>query len=198
MNKVFIFFILAGITVSLFNNTYSQVFSGIAESCTQTAQMIITFGAVWSFWLGIMKIAEKTGIIKKFAQFMMPLFKHLFPAVKKNIKVMECILLNISANLFGLGNAAAPFGLAAMKELKQMNDTSKNNEVMDDTIMFVVLNTTSLQLMPLSVISLRAIYGSNNPAEIIAPTLIATFATTIIGILLVKAVQAWRKIKCRK
>jgi spore maturation protein A len=85
-----------------------------------------------------------------------------------------------------------------MKELKQMDDASLNNDVMDDIIMFVVLNTTSLQLMPLSVISLRAIYGSENPAEIIIPTLIATFATTIIGILLVKAVQAWRKIKCRK
>lgn len=198
MNKVFVFFILAGIIVSLFNNTYSQVFSGIADSCMQTAQMIITFGAVWSFWLGIMKIAEKTGIIKKFAQLMMPLIKHLFPEVKKNIKAMEYIMLNVSANLFGLGNAAAPFGLAAMKELKQMNDVSLNNNVMDDTIMFVVLNTTSLQLMPLSVISLRAIYGSNNPAEIITPTLIATFLTTIIGILLVKTVQAWRRIKCRK
>jgi spore maturation protein A len=93
MNKVFVFFILAGITVSLFNNTYSQVFSGIADSCMQTAQMIITFGAVWSFWLGIMKIAEKTGIIKKFAQLIMPLIKYLFPAVKKNIKQWNIFFL---------------------------------------------------------------------------------------------------------
>jgi len=198
MNKVFIFFILSGITVSIFNNTYDKVLAGIADSCMQTAELLITFGAVWSFWLGIMRIAEKTGIIKKIASLLLPIIKIMFPAVKKNIKAMEYIILNITANLFGLGNAAAPFGLAAMQELKKMNDKSNNNEVMDDMIMFVVLNTTSLQLIPLSVISLRAVYGSQNPAEIIIPTLAATFFTTLIGILLVKATQYWRKLKCRK
>jgi spore maturation protein A len=171
---------------------------GIAESCMQTAELLITFGAVWSFWLGIMKIAEKSGIIKKIAVILTPIIKILFPAAKKNIKAMEYILLNISANLFGLGNAAAPFGLAAMKELKHMSDESANDDIMDDIIMFVVLNTTSLQLIPLSVISLRTIYGSKNPAEIMLPTLIATFFTTLTGILLVKAIQIRRRLKCRR
>ena len=198
MNKVFAFFILMGICVSIFNNTYDEVLAGIAQSCMKTAELLITFGAVWSFWLGIMKIAEKTGLVKKMAAPLMPVIKHLFPTVRKNAKAMEYMLLNISANLFGLGNAAAPFGLEAMKELKQMNDTTQDNDVMDDIIMFVVLNTTSLQLIPLSVISLRAVYGSANPAEIIIPTLAATFITTIIGIVLVKAVQKWRKVRCRK
>jgi spore maturation protein A len=198
MNKVFIFFIVSGIVVSLFNNTYAQVLSGIADSCMQTAELLITFGAVWSFWLGIMKIAEKTGIIRKIAHAVMPLIKILFPVAKKNLKAMEYILLNISANLFGLGNASAPFGIAAMKELNKMQINSKDEKVMDDMIMFVVINTTSLQLIPLSVISLRAVYGSSNPAEIIVPTLLATSVTTLCGIVLVKVVQFWRKIKCPK
>lgn len=198
MNKVFIFFILAGICVSVFNNTYAQVLTGIADSCMQTAELLITFGAVWSFWLGIMKIAEKTGIINKLARLISPIIKILFPTIRKNIKAMEYILLNISANMFGLGNAAAPFGLAAMKEMKQMNDECKNNDVMDDMIMFVVFNTTSFQLIPLSIISLRAVYGSNNPSDIIVPTLIATFFTALTGILLVKAARIVRKIRCRK
>jgi spore maturation protein A len=198
MNKVFIFFIVSGIVVSLFNGTYPQVLSGIAESCMQTAELLITFGAVWSFWLGIMKIAEKTGIIRKIAHAFMPVIRLLFPTVKKNIKAMQYILLNISANLFGLGNAAAPFGMEAMKEMHKMKNGSQDDKVLDDMIMFVVLNTTSLQLIPLSVISLRAVYGSTAPAEIIVPTLFATFITTLSGIVFVKIVRFWRRFKCLK
>jgi spore maturation protein A len=198
MNKVFIFFIISGIVFSLVNGTYPQVLSGIAESCMQTAELLITFGAVWAFWLGIMKIAEKTGIISKIASALMPVIKILFPTVKKNLKAMQYILLNISANLFGLGNAAAPFGIAAMKEMHAMQTGPQDEKVLDDMIMFVVLNTTSLQLIPLSVISLRAVYGSAAPAEIIVPTLLATSITTLSGIVFVKIVQFWRRLKCQK
>ncbi len=190
MNKVFPIFICCGIAYSFFNGTSAQVFAGIVGSCEQTAMLCIRYGAIWSFWLGMMKIAEKTGLIEKFARLLSPVIRFLFP--RTTSKASEYILLNVTANMIGIGNAATPFGLAAMKEMACGPVAS------DDMIMFVVLNTTSLQLIPLGVISLRAAFGSAEPSVVLLPILLATAITTAVGIISVKMIQKREAVKCRK
>jgi spore maturation protein A len=134
------------------------------------------------FWLGMMKIAQDAGLLEKLAKVLRPIAKFLFPGVPENHPAMGYILSNMSANLFGLGNAATPMGLKAMEELQKLNPDKKTATPAMCTLL--ALNTSGLTLIPTTIIGIRMKYESVNPTEIIGPTLLATFIATGVAILL--------------
>lgn len=135
-------------------------------------------------WSGFMKIAEKSGIVKSISKKVTPIVRILFPELPKNNEATGHIAMNMTANILGLGNIATPMGIKAMEKLEIYND--KKERLSNSMMMFIVLNTASIQLIPTSVIALRATYHSSNPAGVVLPIIIASFGSVIVGIILVK------------
>ena len=131
-------------------------------------------------WMGLMKIAELSGLIDIFSKFISPLTNLIFPKIKKNPSAKKAISMNIVANILGLGNAATPLGINAMEKLNQLNPHKKT--ATNEMCMLVVLNTASIQLIPSTLIALRTTFGSDNPSEIILPVWISSVITAIIAI----------------
>ncbi|MBE3596476.1 MAG: spore maturation protein [Hydrogenibacillus sp.] len=161
----------------------SAVFDG-AEQAVQVALMLLAFIA---FWLGILRIAEAAGLLRALARALSPLVRLLFPDIPKGHPAEGYILSNMSANFFGLGNAATPLGIKAMKELQKLND--RPERASRPMITLLALNTASITLVPSTVIGYRAAYGSADPAEIIVPAIIASFAGTIVALFIDRLFQ---------
>ena len=159
----------------------AEVTSSLINGGKDAVNLAITMAGIISFWCGIMKIAENGGIIKGIAKKLMPLMKFLFPNVPKHHKAMEYIATNFAANFLGLGWAATPAGLMAMKELQSINrDKDTASRAM---CMFMIINMSSVQLISVNIIAYRAQYFSQNPSEIILPSVIATCGSTLAGII---------------
>lgn len=166
---------------------FSQMMTSTFDNGKTGAEIAIGLTGVMTFWLGIMKIGEKAGMIERFARFVDPLFSKLFPQVPKNNPAMGSVVMNFSANILGLDNAATPIGLKAMKELQEINpqkDVASNAQ-----IMFLVLNTAGLTLIPTSVMAVRLSMGAANPADIFIPTMIGTFISFLSGMVAVALYQ---------
>ncbi len=172
---------LASILVLLIVNP-SAVLSEMISASTDALTLCIELCAVYAVWLGIIELVDASGLGEKLAKLLRPLIKKIFKV--ENPETQYLIAMNVSANMLGLGNAATPMGIKAMKALD--DGTGKANFAM---IMLIVLNATSIQLLPTTVIGLRSSAGSENPADIIFPTLIVTFITTILGIVLVHTID---------
>lgn len=161
------------------------------NSCFDSAktgfEISLGLTGVLSLWLGLMKIGEKGGVITFFSRLLNPVFSKLFPGIPKNHPAGGSIFMNLSANMLGLDNAATPLGLKAMQELQQIN--SNKDTASDPMIMFLVLNTSGLTLIPISVMVYRAQLGAANPSDVFIPILIATYCSTLAGILMV----AWKQ-----
>lgn len=150
---------------------------------------------VLSFWLGLMKVGEQGGVIAKFSKLINPLFSRIFPSIPAGHPAQGSILMNVSANMLGLDNAATPMGLKAMKELQQLND--KKDTASDAMIMFLVLNTSGLTIIPISIMMYRSQFGAANPSDIFIPILLATACSTLAGLLLCcikQKVNLWDKV----
>jgi Uncharacterized membrane protein, required for spore maturation in B.subtilis. len=157
-------------------------------SMSKTAfEIAIGLTGILAFWLGIMKIGEKAGAVQMLAKLVSPLMKRLFPSVPANHPAMGSMLMNISANMLGLDNAATPLGLKAMKELQEINPNK--DTASDAQILFLVLNASGLTLIPVSIMTYRAKLGAANPADIFLPILFATFFSTVAGILVTSFFQ---------
>ena len=188
-------FVVAFIKLIFFGDTaiFTGVMNGMFDSAKTGAEISIGLIGIMTFWLGIMKIGERAGMISLFAKGVAPFFSKLFPGVPKNHPANGSVIMNFSANMLGLDNAATPVGLKAMKELQELNpvkDTASNAQ-----IMFLVLNTAGLTLIPTSVIALRMANGAANPADIFIPSLIGTFISFISGMI---AVAFFQKINLFK
>jgi spore maturation protein SpmA len=167
----------------IFNEVMQSVFS-----MSKTAfEIAIGLTGILAFWLGIMKIGEKAGAVQMLARLVSPLMKRLFPSVPANHPAMGSMLMNISANMLGLDNAATPLGLKAMKELQDINPNK--DTASDAQILFLVLNASGLTLIPVSIMTYRAKLGAANPADIFLPILFATFFSTVAGILVTSFFQ---------
>ncbi len=142
---------------------------------------------VLSLWLGIMKIGEKGGVVNAIARVLSPIFVRLFPDIPKGHPVTGSIFMNIAANMLGLDNAATPLGLKAMKEMQELN--TKKETATNPMIMFLVLNTSGLTLIPVSIMTYRAQMGAAAPTDIFIPILLATFVATIAGIIITSIYQ---------
>lgn len=182
VNLIWVMMILIGIVYALFNGTLEQVNQGIFESADQAIGLVIQLMSVLIFWLGIMKIAEKAHILKALSSFFRPLIARLFPELPKDHPVIGYILSNITANLFGLGNAATPMGIKAMEEMQALNQLK--DRASRSMITFLALNTSGLTLIPTTVIAIRMKYESIAPTEIVGTTIIATVISTISALLL--------------
>lgn len=162
-------------------NIWSEVVNSTFSSAKTAFEISLGLTGVLSLWLGLMKVGEKGGVVERFAKIVNPLFSRLFPGIPANHPAMGSIFMNISANMLGLDNAATPLGLKAMKEMQTLN--KEKDLASDAMIMFLVLNTSGLTLIPISVMMYRAQFGAANPSDIFLPILIATFFSTVAGII---------------
>ena len=194
LNFIWIFFFATAFIVALikllaFGDT--QIFSQMMQamfSLSKTAfEIALGLTGVLALWLGIMKIGERSGFIQVITRWLSPLFTRLMPEVPENHPAIGAIVMNMSANALGLDNAATPLGIKAMQELQKLNrfkDTASNAQ-----ILFLVLNTSAVTLFPVTIFTYRAQMGAANPTDVFIPILIATYASTLIGLLTVAAVQ---------
>ena len=157
---------------------------GIIKYAKTAVELAIGLIGIMALWLGIMKIAEQSGLVAQLAGLLKPLTTRLFPDVPPDHPAMGAMIMNIAANMLGLANAATPLGLKAMEELNKLN--KKLGTATDAMCTFLVINTSSVQLIPATVIAIRAASGSTNPTEILGPVSVATTVNTIIGVATVK------------
>lgn len=184
INWIWMGMILIGIVVAAFNGTMSEVNEAAFEGAKTGVTICFGLISILVFWLGMMKIAEVSGLLRMFAKLLSPVATVLFPEIPKNHPAMGYILSNMSANLFGLGNAATPMGLKAMVELQKLNpDPDKASPAM---ITLLALNTSGITLIPTTIIAIRMTYGSANPVEIVGTTIFATICSTLVAIALDK------------
>ncbi len=177
-------FILISFLYGILQGNVEAINQTIFESAKNAVELTITFFGTLCLWNGIMKIAQETSFTIKLTKLLKPAIDFLFPEIKHNEKAKEEISMNMIANILGLGNAATPLGLKAMKTLQKEN--SKKDTVSNSMAMFIVINTASLQLIPTTVIAIRASLASNNPTQIIFPVWGATIAAFITAVLATK------------
>ncbi|UMZ73902.1 nucleoside recognition domain-containing protein [Natranaerofaba carboxydovora] len=191
VNYIWLFFIVGGILFSLFNGNIDDVTNALFNSADEAVNLSIGLISIMSFWLGIMKIIEKSGLIRVINKILTPIAKFLFPDVPKDHPAMNAILMNMSANLLGMGNAATPFGIKAMQNLQELND--KKDRATDSMCTFLAINTSSITLIPTTVLGIRAAAGSQEPTEIVGTTLIATLCSAIAAISADKVARKFSK-----
>lgn len=181
INKVWGLFIIIGVVFSLFTGNINVINSEILSCGEVVLSMVMKLFPIMALWLGIMKIAEVSGLLRKLSCFLYPITKFIFPDIPKNSEVIGLITSSFIFNMFGLGNAATPIGLKAMKKLKDLNDSDIASGSM---ITFLILNTTGFTIIPTTIISLRMMHGSSNPSSIILPCLLASLFSTIFGLVI--------------
>ena len=172
--------LLIGIIYSFMSGNVSLVNDEVLKSSAQALEMFLTMFPVIVLWMGLMQIASDSGLLSKIAYKFSFVLKRLFPSIPEGHESLGLIASNIIVNMVGLGGAATPFGLKAMEKLQELNP--QKDTATPAMITFLVLNTSGVTLIPTSIISLRAMYGSANPSEIIAPALFATICSTIAGL----------------
>ncbi len=181
LNKIWPAFLIISFIYAILNGNIEEFNNSIFTSCAQTVDLILKLFGTMCLWNGLMKIVQETSLMKKLTKFISPLMKILFPKMKKEDKEYKEITINIIANLLGIGNAATPLGLKAMQTMQEKNP--QKDKITDSMAMFIVLNTASIQLIPSTVIAVRASLGSVNPSQIIVPVWIATIAADVAGII---------------
>ena len=184
LNFLWPVFLLVSIVYAIASGNAEQLNTGMFDAVKDAVELSITFLGTMCLWNGIMKIAQETSILHKFVKWIAPLMHFLFPKLKGNPKIQEEISLNMVDNILGLGNAATPLGIKAMKSMQEENP--KRDTLSNSMIMFIILNTASLQLIPTTVIAIRSSLGSQNPTKIILPVWIATIGAAVAGVLVTK------------
>lgn len=180
LNYIWLFLLAAGIVVAAINGRIEVVTNAALNSAREAVELCINLIGVMALWLGIMKIAEKGGLVNGLARGLRPLTVRLFPSVPSDHPAMGAIIMNLAANILGLGNAATPFGMKAMQELKELNGDSETASTAMCT--FLAINTSCITLIPATIIGVRLSYKSLNPVEIVGPCIFATGLSMIIGV----------------
>lgn len=184
LNIIWPIFIIISYIYAIFTGKVNQINNSVFESCESAVKLTITFLGTMCLWSGIMQIAKKTTLIDKLTNFLAPVMKILFPEINKNNQAYKEISMNMVANILGLGNAATPLGLKAMKTMQK--DNPKKDTLTNSMAMFIIINTASIQLIPTTVIAIRSSLGSGNPTGIIIPVWVATIMAAITGIITAK------------
>ncbi len=188
LNYLWAFMILIGIVYGAFHGTMAEISNAALDSSKEAVTLCITMLGIMSFWTGLMQIAQKAGIIASLTHKITPFLRFLFPSLKHEKKAMEYISTNVIANILGLGWACTPAGLKAMTEMKKVRERQNlpSHIASNDMCGFLILNISSLQLIPVNMIVYRSQYGSVNPTAIIAPAIVATLISTLAGIVFLK------------
>lgn len=177
LNKIWPIFIIVSFSYAIFSGNLEQLNSAIFESTSDAISLSINLLGTICLWNGIMQVANKTTLIDKLTNFLKPIINLLFPEMEKNKQIQKEISMNMIANILGLGNAATPLGLKAMKSMQKENP--KKDTLTNSMLMFIVLNTASIQIIPTTVIAIRNSLGSTNPTSIVFPVWIATICAAL-------------------
>lgn len=179
--------LIVSLICSIFTGRIAELSSAALSGAAQSVEFMLSLLGAMALWSGLMKIADKGGITAILARLFSPILRILFPDYKSKSPALKAICANMAANLLGLGNAATPFGIAAMKEMEKENKTPKTaNRSM---VMFVVLNTASIQLIPTTIAAMRAAAGSKQPFDIIVAVWIVSFLSLFVGIITAKCLE---------
>ena len=190
INYIFAFFFIVGIGYGILNNV--NISNVMIDSGSEAVKIVMNIIPVTCLWLGIMNIAKNSGLLDKLSKILYPVLRFLFPEIPKNSICFSYIATNIIMNMFGLGNAATPMGIKALKSMKELNDNSTTAS--DSMITFLVLNTTGFTLIPTTIIAYRLMYGSANPNAITPICIIASLLGSICGIiinLIIRRISKW-------
>lgn len=187
LNYIWCGMIILSFGVAAFTGKIDAVTNSAMDGAAAAVETCIGLLGSMCLWTGLAKIAENSGLIEVFARLLRPITKLIFPKLKKNSAALRAIVMNMVANLLGMGNAATPLGICAMKELDKLN--KGKSTASDEMCMFVVVNTASIQLIPSTVISLRQMYGSANPSEIVVPVWLCSICLVTIGVVAAKCFE---------
>ena len=184
LNYIWFGMLVMSVLCSLFTGRTAELSRAVTDGADKAVRLVISMAGVMCLWTGILKIAEKSGVTGKISALLAPVIKLVMPECRNNKKAMEAVSANITANIFGLGNAATPLGLKAMKELQKTNRLINSPD--NSMVMFVVINTASLQLIPSTIAALRQSAGSEQPFSVLPYIWITSVLTLITGIILAK------------
>jgi len=196
INYIWCGMIIIGIIVGTLTGNIEAVSTAAIEWAETAVELSLGLIGVMALWLGLMKIAEEAGIVRGMGLLMKPIMVKLFPEVPADHPAMGSIVANMAANFFGLGNAATPLGIKAMQELQDLNENKE--EASNAMVMFLAINTSSVTLISSSTIAYRSAAGAANPADIIAPTIVATVVSTTVAIVACKLLEKLPKYKREK
>ncbi|MCL6561621.1 MAG: nucleoside recognition protein [Firmicutes bacterium] len=180
VNAVWLVLLVGGIVASALQGNVGGVTQAVVSGSEKAVEVAFGFIGIMSLWLGMAKIAEASGLMQGLARLMAPLVSRLFPGVPADHPAMGNMLMNMAANMLGMGGAATPFGLKAMQELQTLNP--RKDQASRDMITFLAINTASINLVPATMIALRVAAGSTHPAEIVGPTIFATSVAFLVAI----------------
>ncbi len=210
MNYLWAGMILLGIVYGAFQGRLPEVSEAALSSAKEAITLCITMTGIMAFWVGLMKIAERAGIIKSAEKKLRPFLRFFFPDIPPEHEANQYLAMNIIANIFGLGWAATPAGLKAMKALEKLEQERGNPEYLEEKHFFaggrtasremcdfLILNISSLQLIPVSILAYRSQYGSSNPVAVVAPAILATTVGTAVAILFCKFIHIKQKIQTK-
>ncbi len=187
INWIWLGLIVSGVIVAAFTGRMAEVTNAAFDAAKTAVTLSIGLIGIMALWLGLMKIAEEGGAVRFIARLLRPVMTRLFPDVPAEHPAMGSMLANIAANMLGLGNSATALGLKAMQDLQSLNKGSATAS--NAMVTFLVINTTSVTVIPATVIALRASAGSMNPTSIIGTTIIATICSTVVGVISAKLLQ---------
>ena len=187
INIIWFAIILLAILAAAWHGTTGELSAALFDSAKSAVKLAIGLIGAMAFWLGIMKVIEDAGALRSIAKAVKPVMSKLFPEIPSDHPAIGAMVMNISANMLGMGNAATPFGINAMKELDTLN--AEKGRATNAMALFLAINTSSVTLLPLGVITIRAAAGASSPAAILFPTLISTIVSTAVAITMAKLLQ---------
>ena len=182
VNIIWFAMMVTGLVVAAFTGRMEAVTESMFSSAEKAVSVAFSLISIMTFWLGMMSLIEKSGLINWIVKILRPFARLLYPRIPQDHPAMHAMLMNMSANLLGMGSAATPFGLKAMQELQEINADPETAS--DEMCTFLAVNTSSLTLVATTVVALRAATGSRNPTEILGTTIVATFCATTVAITL--------------
>ncbi len=196
LNFIWLSMLCLSVVVGYWQGRLDQVVAAVTDSAKFGFELAFGLTAIMSLWLGIMRIASESGLIRVFARALQPLMRRIFPEVPVDDPAMGAMVMNIAANMLGMANAATPFGLQAMKELQRLNQ--EVNTASNSMCTFLAINTSSVQLIPTTAIAYLAANGAIHPNSIIASSLMATMISTTVALIAVKQLAKWPIYRLKK
>ncbi|WP_227395242.1 nucleoside recognition domain-containing protein [Jeotgalibacillus aurantiacus] len=181
VNLIWIFMVIIGLLFSFYNGTTAEVNQAMFEASGNAVELVIGFIAIFTFWLGMMEVAKKAGLLSMITSICSPFLSRLFPDLPKKDPSFGFIMSNVTANFFGLGNAATPFGIKAMKEMQKLNPAP--DKASRSMVTFLCLNTAAITFFPATIVSLRLTEGAADPLDIVIPAFLATLVSCTAAII---------------
>jgi spore maturation protein A len=193
LNIIWLLLLVGSVAIALFTGHTKDVVMSVTESAGSAFKLALGFTGIMALWLGIMKIAEESGLIRHFTVLIAPVMRFLFPRIPHGHPALGSMAMNMVANMFGLNNAATPLGIRAMEDLETLNP--KPGTATDEMCMFLAINTSSLQLVPAGAIALLAAGGASDPTVIVFPAIVATICSTVVGVTAAKLLSHMRRFR---